>query len=410
MKFESDEWERLKETRRGVNEFTVARPHSIIDAVSVPTVCLIQGNNQDGSTCLYIGLLDSRKTITTLDSRLKIKRSLPINPNTIFELIQLVAKKNHKSYLQKKLDTNAPVVLLSPKLSSYLIRRIASIETNLGPMRTVAESLSVPKAFDGPIALQEDAVRMALKAFGLSTSDQAQSLELVEGKNTSLARVSITEDSVIEHDARKISGYDLAQSDLTGRAIFKKDGQWLEVFTANRRPLEHVFGVDLIYLNVIKQNIVMIQYKMLEPNRTAGNFDWIYRPDVQLNEEMKRMQKFNIDHAPGKFEYRLNPGIFYLKFVKRDGSMKNSSIITPIEHFEKICIDPSYRGPKNGLIISYDKLSGCYLRESTFLDLIHSGYIGGHSTTTNHLRTLIEEVLKNDRAVVAAIQSSVKIE
>jgi hypothetical protein len=61
------------------------------------------------------------------------------------------------------------------------------------------------------------------------------------------------EDSVIEHDARHIQGYELVHSDLTGRALFERGEDQLEVFTANRRPLEHCFGVDLIYLNANQQ-------------------------------------------------------------------------------------------------------------------------------------------------------------
>jgi len=54
----------------------------------------------------------------------------------------------------------------------------------------------------------------------------------------------------------------------------------LEVFTANRRELEHCFGVDLIYVNLTKQNVVMLQYKMLEPSsKSDDQTDWVYRPD-----------------------------------------------------------------------------------------------------------------------------------
>jgi len=63
---------------------------------------------------------------------------------------------------------------------------------------------------------------MALRTFGLTPDDQARLLELVEGRETALAHVGIMEDSVIEHDARHIPGYDLVQSDLTGRAVFER--------------------------------------------------------------------------------------------------------------------------------------------------------------------------------------------
>ena len=171
-------------------------------------------------------------------------------------------------------------------------RGTPDLPENHGAMRAVAESLSSPKRYRNTAALQEDAVRTALRAFGLAPDDKAASVDLAEGRETALARVSIMEDSAVEHDARYVPGYDLIESHLTGRAVFTKNGQRLEIFTANRRELEHVFGVDLIYLNATHQNIVMLQYKMLEPTKKGDDTDWIYRPDATLDGEIKRMRKF----------------------------------------------------------------------------------------------------------------------
>jgi hypothetical protein len=119
------------------------------------------------------------------------------------------------------------------------------------------------------------------------------------------------------------------------------------------------------------------------------------------------MQQFAAEHAPQPHEYRLNPAVFYLKFVKRDGAISAGSIITPIDHFLKLRQDPAFRGPRGGLRVSYDALAGRYLRQAAFLDLLRSGYIGAHAETTQHLRTLVEAVLNGDRAVVAAIQQRI---
>ena len=116
------------------------------------------------------------------------------------------------------------------------------------------------------------------------------------------------------------------------------------------------------------------------------------------------MRKFGLDNEPGQFEYRLNPAVFYLKFVKRDASIRSGGILMPVEHFEKLRKDPACIGPKEGLRVSYKSLSGRYLRAGAFLDLVRSGYIGAHAETTGHLSTLIQEILNGNRAVVAAIQ------
>jgi hypothetical protein len=329
-----------------------------------------------------------------------------MTPHSENALLQLVSEAPHSKNLQDRLRDRRSVVLLSPKLSSHLVEKLASIESNRGGMRAVTESLLAPKRFQNAAALQEDAVRNALNAFGVGPNDAVVSLELVEGKDTALARVPIMEDSVIEHDARNVPGYELVQSDLTGRAVFEKGIERLEVFTANRRSLEHVFGVDLIYLNATRQNIVMLQYKMLESaHGDDPASDWIYRPDASLDDELSRMKKFTTERAPGPKEYRLNPSVFFLKFVKRNGMIANGGITIPVEHFEQLLQDPICQGPKGGLRISFQSLGGRYLRQGAFLDLLRSGYIGAHAEVTAHMRVLVEAVLNGNRAVVAAIQS-----
>lgn len=406
LRFSDDEWDALLSSRRGVNEFTVARPHSLFDGAKVPAPCLIIGRSETEKRVCF-GLLSSKSAVTTLDSRAKVSRAVDITPSSEEGICGLVTEAPHAGNLRSRLQTKYSVTRLSPKLSSHLIGRLASVAGNRGGMRAVAESLSVPKRFQGNAALQEDAVQTALSAFGLAGKDQALKVELVEGKATALGRVPIMEDSVVEHDARSVPGYDLIQSDVTGRALFEKGDEQLEVFTANRRDLEHCLGVDLIYVNRTKQSMVMLQYKMLEPaGKVEDQVDWIYRPDAQLDTEIARMKTFSSTNFPGPKEYRLNPGIFYLKFVKRDASLAGGGIIMPLDHFEKLRADPACKGPRKGLRVSYRTLDGRYLRQTPFLDLVKCGYIGAHAATTAHLRVLIDAILDGNKAVVAAIHQT----
>lgn len=406
LRFSDDEWDALLGSRRGVNEFTVARPHAHFAGVKVPAPCLIIGKSGMKERACF-GLMLSKSAVTTLDSRAKVSRAVDITPSSEVGLCELVTEAPHAGNLKSRLQAGHSVTLLSPKLSTHLIDRLASVSGNRGSLRAVAESLSVPKRFHGNAALQEDAVRTALEAFGLARNDPVVTVDLVEGKATALGRVPIMEDSVVEHDARSVPGYDLIHSDVTGRAIFEKGDEQLEVFTANRRDLERCLGVDLIYVNLTKQNIVMLQYKMLEP---AGKIDdqvnWVCRLDAQLDTEIARMKAFSSAHAPGPKEYRLNSGIFYLKFVKRDASLASGGIITPLDHFEKLRADPACKGPRKGVRVSYRTLSGRYLRQTPFLDLVKCGYIGAHAATTAHLRVLIDAILDGNKAVVAAVQKT----
>ena len=405
FQFDSAEWERLRESRRGANEFTIARSHELFEKVRVPTACLVIGNDDHDSE-VYFGLASSRSAVTTLESRIKVKRALHIKPSKKSDILDLVTDNAHARNLRDRLASGDSVIALSPKLSVHLVEKLAAIDSNRGAMRAAVASLTAPKYYRSMDALQEDAVHTAMRAFGLSPGDQAVSLELSRGKDTALARVNIMEDSIVEHDARTFPDFEMIDSDVTGRAVFEKGRERLEVFTANRCPLENVFGVDLIYFNVTRENIVMVQYKMLEPHSPKdGDKDWVYRPDNKLDDEIGRMKKFSKEHPPKAYEYRLNPQVFFLKFVKRNGALSNAGIVIPIDHFEKLRADPSCKGPRGAVRMSFQTLAGRYLRQGPFLDLIRSGYIGASTETTAHLKALVETVVRGDRAVVGAIQS-----
>lgn len=410
FRFSEDEWESLRSSRRGTNEFTIARSYVSLDKVRVPTACLLIGKVFASDTEVHFGLLKSKSSNTTLESRLKITDVQPVLPSSEAALLRLVTEKSLKSIFRTRLKSKGSVVHLSPALSIHLVERLAELPENRRAIRAVIASLDAPKTYSGNLSLQEDAVALALKAFGLSAGEAAISVDTADDKETALAHVNILEDAVIEHDARVVPGFALSASDLTGRAVFQKGNESLEIITANKRPLEEVLGVDLIYLNATKQNVVMVQYKMLKPHRKNGETDWIYRPDGQFKKELARMKLFSDSHSPGPLEYRINPQVFYLRFVRRDATLGKSAVTIPIDHFEILRDDPACKGPKGAFRISFDTLDGRYLRQDGFLDLVHSGYIGAYAQTTTDLHTLINAILKDGRAVVAAVQSTLRYE
>ncbi|WP_210215115.1 hypothetical protein, partial [Mesorhizobium sp. M4B.F.Ca.ET.089.01.1.1] len=215
-------------------------------------------------------------------------------------------------------------------------------------------------------------LRTALRSFGLSSEAPAEFVELLDEDETAISRVAVDEnddsgkfdafessrgsrthaieDGFVEHDARWVSGMDLVGSDATGRAVYRRGDERLEVITANRRPLEHALGVDLIYINTIQRNVVMVQHKMLEPS--GGG--WVYRPDEQLAQEIARMGAFGRPGRGDDTEYRLHSGVFYLKFVKRNAAIRQGGVLLPLDHFKLFVTTPASQGPRGGLRIDYD--------------------------------------------------------
>ena len=402
LQFDSEKWERIIEN--GKNSFSFTLPHEVLQDLRTPTACLILAMDRQGKHSTHFGIVISCGRITTLDSRINIKSVHPIAPQRKEQLMALVSTKPFSTYLSNYFSQQTPTAYLSAKLSAYLVNRLAEIEENNHVMRRLSCELKRPRTHSINSFLQEDAIQMALRAFDIKPHDEASLLETMG--QTTLDRVNIHEDSVIEHDSRYIPGFTLTGSDLTGRVVFEKGRERLEVVTANRRPLEEVLGVDLIYLNAIKQNVVMVQYKILEPSEDEKQKDWIYRPDAQLEEQITRMNRFSSAHPPEPIEYRINSQVFYLKFIKRDPYLGKSPIMMPVEHFEALRKDPDCQGPRGAIRISFESLAGRYLRQNPFFDLLRSGYIGAHAETASNLTDLIEVTLQKGRSVVAALQTS----
>ena len=408
FRFREEEWENLRSSKHGTNVFTFTHMRDYVNEIQAPRACILIGWGEYGRSAeLHFAVLKSRTPVTTLQSRLKITNAQPIAPSSEKELLGLITDNSLRSILRSRLEAEDPVVRLSPTLSVHLIEKLAEQQSNRQTLRAVVTVLETPKTYSSNIALQQDAVTLSLKTFGLPDDAVPDVLELPSERDTALAGFNIIEDNVIEHDARIVPGFTLTHADLTGRALFRNNNgtETLEIITANKRPLEEAFGVDLIYLNSVKQNIVMVQYKMLERSRRSDKTDWLYRPDGQLEKEINRMNSLSrISQPPGSLEYRLNPKVCYLRFVRRDAALGKSAVTIPIDHYETLRNDPAFKGPRKALHISYNTLNGRYLRQEGFLELIRSGYIGAYAQTTHDLTVLINEILKGGRAVIGVVQ------
>ena len=406
LKF-STEWKTLQQSRNGLTEFTIAKPHIQTEKIRSPCFCLLQGTSNVDS--IYLGLITSTGAVTTLETRLKIRKAKVLYPNANKGFMTLLVDDKFKNDFIKRTTKANSVVKLSPSLSIYLIERLLTIQPNISTINRLWDFINRPKAFTGPLALQDDAIKIALRLFGLSINDDPIEVEIKTDNQSAISYYTpLLEDAIIEHDARYVPNFKLVGSDGTGKAIFQHQNQFLEIYTANKRPLEKVFGVDLVYINLTKKNTVMIQYKMLEPLKEEYDTDWIYRPNDQLAKELKRMRKFsNPEFDIQDTTYRFNDNIFYLKFVKRDGAINDGGVMLPLRHYELVCNDPTALTARNAVRISFKSLNGHYLRSTTFLELFKSGYIGANANATDSFQKLIKSILQTGNSVVAAIESAV---
>ncbi|MDQ5937880.1 MAG: hypothetical protein QG574_5239 [Cyanobacteriota bacterium erpe_2018_sw_21hr_WHONDRS-SW48-000092_B_bin.40] len=415
LRLDAFDWQKLMESRHRGQRFSLVFQHEVARSAKKNSVVIITINeaeeNDEAFTeaRLAIGYVRSVQAIATFSSRVSFDRVALLNPSSLESLLSMVSASALKAGVTRFSASTNEFEKVSKKLGSKLMEILLQLPENQSALQQISWQLNIPKQNSSARALQNDAVSVALKAFGATDTDAVE-LKLSESE-TALAGVRLQEDGVIEHDAREIEGWNIEQSKPTGWARFIRNYgmESLEIYTANKRPLEELLGVDLIYLNRKRGSLILVQYKMMEASEKNyaephKEKEWTVRIDSQFKLEMEKMTLFDKD-LESKGTYRLNPSAFFFKLVKRNSDAKSAGLILSREHLQTLIDKGSLQGPKDGLRISYNDLDGHYIRSSGFIELIRSGYIGSRGATTQHLEQLINTALSQGRAIVGAIQS-----
>ncbi len=399
----------LLNARQGFEHLTIVKPHAVFHDFKLPTLCLMEIHEHNATKC-YLATATRKTAVSTFDSRLTIKKLRSVIPSSLQEIEGRVADKRFQRLLNEKLSSTIGFSALSPKLSAHLIHLLATEPENQAAMEVVLSQL--PKLRRTPHVnwAQEDAIHSAMAAFGIRANEVPTELTLKRGASSGLGLIGshLYEDNVVRADAAQLPGFNAIAPDMTGRAVFEKRDERLVIYTANKLPLEKMLGVDLIYVNETRGNIVMVQYKMLEEAKSQnGNNDWLFRPNQQLHDEIARMALPAFREKPT--DYRLSRSPFFFKFVKRkvvDDS--HQSFLISLDHLNQILASPEAKGSRGGIRLSYGALDGTYLREADIISLIRSGYVGTHRAETQALAPIISEVAKGNKALVLAWQSKIK--
>ena len=409
MRFDEAFSESLHESRYALERFTFARPHSVFGNFKLPTLCLVELQGHDSIEC-YVGVAKRKTAVTTFDSRITVTKLRQIIPSSLETLNERISNKRFSNTFRNKLSQEHFVSVLSPKLSAHIVRMLSDEQGNWNALDVVIAQLPKLRPVANVNWAQENAIQTAMAAFGLRVNDIPNEVAIKQEASSGLSLIGshLYEDNVVRADASQLPGFDNIAPDITGRAVFEKRDERLVVYTANKLPLEEMLGVDLIYINETRGNIVMIQYKMLEEAKGDDeNKDWLFRPDDQLRDEIDRMKFPEFQEKIS--DYRLNRNPFFFKFVKRKAiEDSHQSFLISLDHLNQILASPEAKGPKGGIRLSYESLDGTYLRETDIINLIRSGYIGTHRTETQSLAAIISEVSRGNRALVLAWQKRIQ--
>lgn len=135
-----------------------------------------------------------------------------------------------------------------------------------------------------------------------------------------------------------------------------------------------------------------------------------YRPDHNLESELKRMRRVEVMCSKSVGDFRLSAAPCWLKLCDpqprlRDPSELIRGMYLAREHFEKLL--ETCRGPRGGVRLSYENVSR-YLSNTTFIELVRDGWIGSSGVGTQQVGELIKESLETRHAVLFGVQSDLR--
>lgn len=220
----------------------------------------------------------------------------------------------------------------------------------------------------------------------------------------------IQEESAIQHDLYNWEGEKATLHNM-GVSVFEQGSRVLEVVYANKNPLEHTLGVDLIYYNKSFHSFVLVQYKVMREKDELEGF--YYRPDEQLDKEVARIDEFQnkvkiSTDVSSHSGFRLNYDGFLYKLVPNKGlQAATEKLIAGMyitnSYMKFLLGENGPKGERGGRLINF-KNSPRYLTNTEFSGMVNRGWIGTSFNQSDSLAQLISEFLQTGRALMVAVE------
>lgn len=360
----------------------------------------------DGHVIEYFAKGEKTGRISTYVDRVKFSDFLEVK-------ISIDQLKNIFPKLNSRLNGSASVVRIPPASTKTVF---SYLEANEPRFTKWLKGVSFNQQ-DGPRNIsqeeRDDSFRLALQMANFDLNSG-----LVEGKVNGkvpsflegISNIHLSEDEMINHDFSTFENWNKCKSDIVGMAYFEKGNEKLFIWNINRKPLESVLGVDLIYFAEEYNSFVMVQYKRM----ARENDKWVYRAnDKAYKRELQNMRAFEklsfseeIDNKDPR-QFRLNNCPFYFKLCKSTIERKNySSVIPgmyiPFNYWEIITSHDAFvKGERGGTAIGYHNAER-WLTKDDFTNLVQKGWIGSNQLKSSAITRLIEASIKGERVVTLA--------
>ncbi|NJP65238.1 hypothetical protein [Streptomyces spiramenti] len=381
---------------------------------------LIAARDDDGQMYVtHVGKSVRGKAAKDQDQQLTVSLVFRLaEPLRLTELLAVLAPVQHRRLAEQGHQTDG----VSKALRDGLLRlrpaateAVKLIEGAVAPW-TFGENRAAQE-----VALQRDATLGAARMAGFDATELAEwdppagELDVDRPPPTFLALAGgrtrpALEDHLIARDAETMLGWlSIETSDVAWRE-FREHGRTLLVANANRTPAETLLGCDIVYYNVTRESLVLVQYKKLDAARKG-----FYYPssDRQFGKELRRMKaldRYAARVAGEEDEQRLDPSPSWVKLCHPQSTMRHTNemihgMYFSRRQFESLRRDARLRDGRGGAVrFGYQNVPG-YLDNTLFSRLVESGQIGTSGTSTELVRQQVIRTFRGQRNLVLAALS-----
>lgn len=380
---------------------------------------------EQGHMIVALGKIRSRHAIATGRIRVRIDPFYPL-------LIPIDVRR-----LVYDSDHHVVKAVLAGTTSDPLVPRVFTRRTSFEIFHALAQSS--PEAREHLIQLdgssytiegsdgmrlreEQDAVSTVLDISGLAVPDEmkpATGDRIGRGQpfGATLHEFCVldTEDDLIADDLRRFDKKAVFTRVCGAATVISDDNLRLTVINVNRKKLENVHGVDLVYYDHINDQAIAIQYKRLERKTEyvdgSRSVDWIYRDRSSIERQLDLMWQPRRARATSTADWRMTPSPTYFKFVRAEDYDSESKqllpgMYVPSDYLRLGLKDRTFNsGPRGGFRISYNNTR--YLTNSMFTELTRRGWIGSCKTDKSSLADDIARCARSHQVVLALRNANV---
>lgn len=217
------------------------------------------------------------------------------------------------------------------------------------------------------------------------------------------------EEELLPLDLQRFDGKLVGDQRAASVTVFTDqwERQKLIVMSVNKKPIELVLGVDLLYWDHTHDSFTFVQYKRLEKvtsSQLADGSEWAYVRKREIEKQLKLMPSGK-DSAATAADWRAFDTPFWFKFVRGDAGSKLDEKTLRGMHIPADWLrlamheDVFATGPKGGFRVTYDNAK--YLGRTTFTELVSRGFIGTAGGRSEAFKKLLRS---KDRELIVAVR------